>query len=257
MGSRGSSSRPTPSPTEGFFPWEHEHQVNPLVPWVVQKEATCSEAGVEINYCLICKQTIERDIPATGQHVFDRNLQCTLCHRYRLVCASESHTAPYGDTSDLQYEEAHIVTDRSAAIDLSAYRVEYFGFATLSHVGRTANTFSVRVYDREGNNVTGNFIVERIFGTLELGKREIVIRTESAEKPYDGTPLVCMRWTAEGLAEGDQIVDVLFGEGQTDYGWRSNEIIGFRIVNALGEDVTAYYAVRMEWGKLTVRPEEN
>lgn len=51
------------------------------------------------------------------------------------------------------------------------------------------NTFDAVILDENGDDVTGNYEIERLFGTLEVFPLTIRIITDSAEKIYDGEPL--------------------------------------------------------------------
>ena len=51
------------------------------------------------------------------------------------------------------------------------------------------NTFDAVILDENGEDVTSNYEMERVFGTLEVFPLTIRIKTDSAEKVYDGTPL--------------------------------------------------------------------
>lgn len=52
------------------------------------------------------------------------------------------------------------------------------------------NVVEYEVYDG-ATCVDDNYIAEYVYGTLKLSYRHVVIRTESASKIYDGTPLTC------------------------------------------------------------------
>ena len=124
-------------------------------------------------------------------------------------------------------------------------------FTGLKYVGKADNVFEgVRILDEDGNNVTALYAVERAYGTLQLDSRPLVITTGSASKEYDGSPLSCMNYTAEGLAEGDQI-EIGFAE-YTLRGTYQNAITSLRIVNEDGEDVTRNYTIEAVYGTLRV-----
>ncbi len=124
-------------------------------------------------------------------------------------------------------------------------------FTGLKYVGKADNVFEgVRILDEDGNNVTALYAVERAYGTLQLDSRPLVITTGSASKEYDGSPLSCTNYTAEGLAEGDQI-EIGFAE-YTLRGTYQNAITSLRIVNEDGEDVTRNYTIEAVYGTLRV-----
>ena len=54
------------------------------------------------------------------------------------------------------------------------------------------------VRDKAGNDVTKQFTVKRVDGTLTIKQREVVLTSESAKKQYDGTPLTRPNVTVSG-----------------------------------------------------------
>ena len=103
-----------------------------------------------------------------------------------------------------------------------------------------------------------NYEVEKIPGTLEVTRNDdpVTLTAASAEKAYDGTALTKPDGvTAEGLPEGFQVSASAEGS-QTEVGTSENVVgSGFRILNAEGEDVTAYFTnVVLVSGSLTVTP---
>ena len=54
------------------------------------------------------------------------------------------------------------------------------------------------VLDEEGNDVTAQFDVERISGTLQIKPRRITLSSASVEKEYDGSPLTAPSVTVSG-----------------------------------------------------------
>ena len=99
-----------------------------------------------------------------------------------------------------------------------------------------------------------NYEVEKIPGTLEVTRNDdpVTLTAASAEKAYDGTALT----KPDGVtAEGFQVSASAEGS-QTEVGTSENVVgSGFRILNAEGEDVTAYFTnVVLVSGSLTVTP---
>lgn len=249
---------------EDFYPeaWEHEHVFSG--DWVLVSPATCGAAGEEINECILCKRTIHRAIEPTNLHTFDEEGICGVCHVRRLILMSESKSAQYSG-EPLVGDSVPVFLAGSASL-LEGHMLNTAGlrFAKCRELGKAVNSFyfvnKVCVIDGAGRDVSSQYYVEKVFGTLELTKREIVLRTKTKQKKYDGTPLSGDEgkpddYTVEGLVGGDRLVDVVFGESVTDRGMRrQNEIVSFRIVNAAGEDVTGNYAVQVEWGWLIVTP---
>ncbi len=252
---------------EGFYPqqWEHEHQYA-FEEWELIDPPSCGVAGLERNLCTVCGRYIERPIPATGRHVFEEESGvCTVCGVRRLYLASESKTAQYSG-SPLVGDAPLVIAEGSAAL-AEGHRIndEAVIYTQWSELGKTANIFRFAggkaVVDEEGNDVTSQYYIIRLCGTLELTKREVTLYTPNKTKKEDGTPLNgdegrgeedC--WV-EGLVEGDYLTDVVFDEGQTARGRRPNAVISFRIVREVDGkivDVTDNYAVKTNFGTLRV-----
>ncbi|MBR2539540.1 MAG: Ig-like domain-containing protein [Mogibacterium sp.] len=82
---------------------------------------------------------------------------------------------------------------------------------TAAGTGTHAGTYPVSingtavVTDADGNDVTDQFAVTPVSGTLEITKRNVILTSASAEKVYDGTALVSneVTVTGDGFAEGE------------------------------------------------------
>ena len=83
------------------------------------------------------------------------------------------------------------VTAEASAIDAGTYPVNAVGEAV--------------VLDANGNDVTSQFEVTVIPGSLEIEKRSLTITSGSAEREYNGAPLTnsTVEITGDGFAEGD------------------------------------------------------
>jgi hypothetical protein len=66
-------------------------------------------------------------------------------------------------------------------------------------------TGTPRVSDEDGNDVTGQFIVRFVNGSLSIGTRSVIMTSGSASKTYDGRPLRNDEVTVsgDGFAEGE------------------------------------------------------
>ena len=125
---------------------------------------------------------------------------------------------------------------------------------SITNVGTVANNVSVSVKDANGTDVSANYNITTISGSLTVTKRPLYIQTNSATKVYDGAPL-----TAEGytLLSGELIADheitAFFSASITNAGTVSNAI--YITVNAEdGTDVSNNYDVSYNVGTLTVTP---
>lgn len=124
-----------------------------------------------------------------------------------------------------------------------------------SGVGESQNSFAVTILDAQGADVTADYDLECIFGTLSVKQRPLLVTTAPATKMYDGTPLVNSNWS---LGENNSVVEghnlIVKTEGtQTDVGSCKNAAT-IQILDASGNDVTASYAVETYFGDITVTP---
>jgi len=82
---------------------------------------------------------------------------------------------------------------------------------------------------------------------------DLVFRTDSDEKIYDGQPLQDLGWMLSGdLVSGHEAI-VSFTVSRTNVG-ESENTATIRIVDANGEDVTDQYRIRCEYGTLRILP---
>ena len=162
-------------------------------------------------------------------------------------------------------------------MDESDYSIAYLYGSTLAK-GHTAKAYpteihygsaytqkshieqsSLTVTDPYGNNVRKNYDVHFYEGTLTVTRRPISLVTASAEKTYDGTPLVAYDVTLAPdslpLVNGDEACMTVIGS-QTEVGQSKNTALPetFVICDVLGQDATENYElVSVTEGTLTVK----
>ena len=116
--------------------------------------------------------------------------------------------------------------------------------------GQSENTFEVLIFDQDGEDVTESFIITYNYGTLTVLEKasdfELVLRSESAEKTYDGQELTCPKLAPYELPEGF-FLEVTFTGSQTEIGKSENTFVA-RAYNEAGEELTVVY----EFGTLEV-----
>ena len=123
---------------------------------------------------------------------------------------------------------------------------------SLTGVGTADNTYTI---DWGGAN-PDNYAVTATLGVLEVtpNAAPIAVTAGSAGKTYDGTPLTCAEVTVEGLPAGFTLEATPAGT-LTDAGSAANPIERYAILDAGGEDVTAFFTgVSTADGTLTVDP---
>ncbi len=110
-----------------------------------------------------------------------------------------------------------------------------------------------RFFDADGNDITSNFEYVIVGGTLTVGQAAIKITAGSAEKEYDGSPLICDKYYVSGeIAEGHRL-EVEISGSIVDIGTAENKIISYRVLEG-DRDVTDFYWVtELHSGKLEIK----
>ncbi len=137
-----------------------------------------------------------------------------------------------------------------------SYQVEVEGSQTDIGYGKS-RIVGFTLYDKDGVEIPqekwAELGIEIQFaeGRLHVYDRELTIKTASAQKVYDGTPLICKDYTLfGGLLEGHKV-------GKISYVSRTNEgtstnVLKLVIVDEDGKDVSYYYKIDGNYGSLYV-----
>ena len=120
--------------------------------------------------------------------------------------------------------------------------------------GLKYNSFTMKVLDEKGNDVSYYYEFDRHFGELNIKPREITIKANDASKVYDGTPLTCNTYTvtAGSLLTGQKISSYTITGSQIEIGRSENLLTAITIMDSNGNNVTANYAIKPLPGKLYV-----
>lgn len=124
--------------------------------------------------------------------------------------------------------------------------------------GEEKNVLAYSVFSAEGADVSANYEITQIFGTLEVTPRPIVLEVVSVEKVYDGLPLV----SKDVIVSSDYtpaIIDKhsLYFEpnaSQTDVGKSECGLQFVLIYDSFGTDKTFDYEITIVKGGLSVTP---
>jgi hypothetical protein len=132
--------------------------------------------------------------------------------------------------------------------------IEVVGRTKIIHVGQIDNILTLLIKNELGVDVLDSYIIEFIYGTLEITPRYITVKPIDMEKVYDGTPL--MSTEAEiivgSLATTDHISIITSGS-QTYVGSSLSYIFSLIIDNGI-DDITFNYIISFEDGLLEVTP---
>lgn len=128
-----------------------------------------------------------------------------------------------------------------------------FAWDELTDAGTTDNRPALTVYNAAGEDVTEWYAVEWRDASLTVLPREIVIRADSAQKMYDGTPLTAPSFRAEGELVAGHRLRVVADASLTLAGSAAN-LPDLAVFDGAGREVTANYSFRSDGGTLTVTP---
>lgn len=216
--------------------------------WEVIEESTCVEAGYRERVCEVCGHTEREELPLT-EHQFDEDGVCIVCglKPQRITIESISASKVY-DGTPLTANGLGIVEGSL----LPGHRLSVVDSVAFTNVGIRDNTLRVKILDENGNDVSKEYLIGYEYGTLEIVSKDLTIETGSATKPYDGTPLICHDYTQEGLLPGHTISIGYYAGKQTDPGRSDNAVENVQIFDEHGKDVTHNYAIELIFGTLRV-----
>lgn len=129
--------------------------------------------------------------------------------------------------------------------------------AEIVDVGQIPNRLAFIIRDETGRDVTSRYAISQTLGTLRIEPRRLVVRTGTARKPFDGSPLTADHWDlmSGSLCIGHTMTVV--GSARTEIGTSDNMMQGYSIYRTEGGrlvDVTNCYQVTFACGTLTVTP---
>ena len=166
-----------------------------------------------------------------------------------LIITSGSVEATYNG-EEIKCETIKIIDGELA----KGHSIEAVFTGSLVNVGVTTNTYYYKIVDSEGVEVTDNYVVKKLEGTITVNKRTINIRATDATKPYDGTPLTSVsagyQLVSGELVQGHTLEVSPYGE-ITNVGMTNNEL-HYTITDSEGNIVTGNYDVVVTPGVLAV-----
>ena len=121
-------------------------------------------------------------------------------------------------------------------------------------VGESANKPSAAVIKNGNEDVTANYDITYVNGTLEVTKKAVTITAKSDTKTYDGTALTNDGYTVSGLEAGDRVDIVTIIGTQTKAGTSNNVPSEAVIKNSANEDANDNYTISYVNGTLEVTP---
>ena len=175
--------------------------------------------------------------------------------RVKITVRAESRTMTYdGDPfAFLHCDEWSIVQGSLKKGHTAEFHCDYASYDGLGSLQAVNRIISGKITDENGNDVTDQYRITYMEGTLRMERRNIILTSGSASKEYDGKPLTNPEYTVtgDGLADGDKL-DAKCTGYIVNIGTTPNYISVTGIQNDRYGDVSEYYMITTKTGKLTV-----
>ena len=179
-----------------------------------------------------------------------------------ITIVTGSKTWVYDGNAHSWYEDeegnpTYYLAEGSTLADGQSMRVE--DFTEITDAGSVENALKIGIYDEEGVSRTSNYTIGYDNGTLTVKKRSVTIVTEGHEWVYDGE---AHSWGGHSVSEGSayplvighrtEVVSVT----EITNVWESpvENVLGIRIVDEDGNNVTQNYETDYEYGTLIITP---
>lgn len=161
--------------------------------------------------------------------------------------ASDSASKVY-DGKPLEHPK---LIDKSKNLAEGDY-IEILSAPSLQEPGSIMNNISYRILSKNGEDVTDQYSVSQNSGTLRINPVPLVIRSGSASKRYDGTPLSCEEYTISkgALINGHSLV--ITSSTKITTAEEVENDLKFVIRDADGNDVSGRYDIQLNKGTLRV-----
>lgn len=189
--------------------------------------------GRDITHCY----NVTPDTSALSVTVVPANLVLYLPERF-----SKEYDGQGVDVYDVGYRPQGLAT---------GHRVEFAANEIPAQPGTYTLSFGEwTVYDRDGNDVTGNYTVDAKSCSVNIYQRTVTLKSKSASRHYNGQPLFCHELENYKLPDGYSI-EVHFTGEQTAIG-KSQNLFDVRVFDAEGNDITEYCTLSLSFGTLEV-----
>ena len=169
-------------------------------------------------------------------------------NRRKVVFGSSGAEKDY-DGEKLVKEECEITAETSL-VDGDTYK-SYFD-ASVTDAGSVDNKFTVKIFDKQGNENGSNYDIEYRYGRLTVKPLSVTFKSGDASVTYGDTELTCktVALTAGKILDAHSYEGV-FSAAQKEVGTTENK---FTVVikDADGADKTHNYDITYAYGNLTV-----
>ncbi len=173
------------------------------------------------------------------------DLYATWVKKTVIEVTANSNTLPYNG----EEQKVDGFKDVTAGYEVTGLKAEAKGtnFGTYD----TVITGTEKV-TKGGADVTDKVIVNKINGTLTISKREVTLKSETASKPYDGTPLTKPEVTITGEFVKGEVSDIKATGSVTNVSeGKVTNTITYKTSDKFNSD---NYAITKDEGKLSITP---
>ncbi len=140
--------------------------------------------------------------------------------------------------------------------DTENYSVTFTITGSQTHAGSSAvRCENIRVTDRSGADVTGNFKVTVKEGKLTVTPIPITVRSSGGSKVYDGAPMenaTQMTLVSGRLLSGHVLGGAVNSNYVTDVGTHKNDRVTPKVYSETGQDLSRNYEITLQAGTYTV-----
>ena len=130
-------------------------------------------------------------------------------------------------------------------------KIIYDSTSSIIEVGKIDNTGTVKVVDKNNNDISKYYNINFVKGSLEITKNYIKVTTGSSSKEYDNTPLTNSIITlTEGTLGKNQELTFESDASITNYG-KIDNTGSIKILEGT-KDVTEFYSINPTYGTLRI-----
>ena len=168
----------------------------------------------------------------------------------RTISFSSTNAVKTYDGKALQQTTYNVASGTLADGDHAEYSADLS--ATITDVGTAEATFTSRIFNASGEDVSDQYLISYQFGQLTVQPRLLEIRTFSGSKLYDGNPLKNDSMT---ITNGTLVTGHTIKASYIAAPINAGEYINtaeFHILSAEGRDVTKNYDIGVDFGTLKI-----
>lgn len=152
--------------------------------------------------------------------------------------------------------KSYKITSDLTPVYVWGHSVKVESYIEICEVGTITNALTVKFYGSNNTDVTANYDITYVYGTLKISRRPITVTTySSGGHIYDGTPFRCEKYDLTSSLSPALVKDhyekVTFTGGQIDAGTSKNTA-DVKVLTADEIDVTSNYVVTVIEGDLYV-----